>query len=210
MPNSWFVVDVNEFRQKKFLFLVSYIIYIRLSKTKSVYTCICTVLLVRFDHLSRGRIFSSPMVKKIKNPAPWRNRLSSWLLRHGAVFFIFSTMGPEKNPLWRPSLIVNFSYQISTYSTYNILARNYLFCLKKAFILTENTKTKKITKVIWILNIYRVPICIFCHWFEERFTLNCPSQDWIGSHQKKDLWYFFSFFLGIEIFSEYVFWKKKQ
>ena len=51
------------------------------------------------------------------------------------------------------AILIN-PYQISTYRYYIILDHNYLFKSKKAFILTDKTKTKKINTVIYKPNLY--------------------------------------------------------
>ena len=113
-----------------------------------------TVWLLRSYHLKIGGNCFDAMRQKIKNPAPLRTSLSSWLVRNGAGFLIFCLMASKQFPPFWPSLIVDSLYQFSTYRLYIILDRKYFFKSKQAFILTDKTKSKKINTVIYKPNLY--------------------------------------------------------
>ena len=87
----------------------------------------CTVWLLRSYHLKIGGNCFDAMRQKIKNPAPLRTSLSSWLVRNGAGFLIFCLMASKQFPPFWPSLIVDFLYQFSTYRRYIILDCKYFF-----------------------------------------------------------------------------------
>ena len=121
---------------------------------QNVRKCVNTVWLLRSYHLKIGGNCFDAMRQKIKNPAPLRTSLSSWLVRNGAGFLIFCLMASKQFPPFWPSLIVDFLYQFSTYRRYIILDCKYFFKSKQAFILTDKTKSKKINTVIYKPNLY--------------------------------------------------------